>query len=124
MKATGNPACFAAKARCDLMVQGRKIIGSAQMRKDGLILQQNSLPLTVNFPRWEEVFYRSEWQAVAESGAIDLYTAAGQPVAYNDVAEALRYGFETALGIEFTVGSLTAKEEQRAGELQPEFVIF
>ena len=64
--AAGNPACFAAKARCDLMVHGRKIIGSAQMRKDGLILQQNSLPLTVDFARWEEVFYRSEWQAVAE----------------------------------------------------------
>jgi len=121
--AAGNPACFAAKARCDLMVQGRKIIGSAQMRKDGIILQQNSLPLTVNYAQWESVFYRSEWQAVAESGAIDLFSAAGRPVEYNEVVEALRYGFETALDIEFTVGTLTEAEEQRARELLPEYTI-
>ena len=119
----GNPACFAAKARCDLMVHGRKIIGSAQMRKDGLILQQNSLPLTVNYPQWESVFYRSEWRSVAESGAIDLYSAAGRPVEYAEVVDALRYGFETALGIEFAVGALSEAEERRARELLPEYEI-
>ena len=70
-----------------------------------------------------EVFYRSEWQAVAESGAIDLYAAAGRPVEYDEVVDALRYGFETALGIEFTVESLTAQEECRAEALLPAYLV-
>jgi len=121
--AAGNPACFAAKARCDLMVNGRKIIGSAQMRKDGIILQQNSLPLQVNFPLWEEVFFRSDWKSVAEGGAVDLWTAAGRQVAYDDVVESLRYGFETALGIEFEESTFTDEELRRTQELIPEYLV-
>lgn len=118
--ASGNPACFAAKARCDLMVQGRKIIGSAQLRKDGVILQQNSLPLTIDFPIWEEVFHRSEWQAVAAAGAVDLWTAAGRHIPEAEVVEALRAGFTTALDADFLSSALTQAEAQRAGELEAE----
>ena len=121
--AAGNPACFAAKARCDLMVNGRKIIGSAQMRKDGVILQQNSLPLRVDFPRWDEVFYRSDWQAVAQSGAVDLWSAANRQVGYAEVVEALQYGFTSALAITFTVDRITADEERRTRELMPEYAV-
>jgi lipoate-protein ligase A len=116
----GNPACFAAKARCDLMVDGKKIIGSAQMRKDGVILQQNSLPLAVEYPRWDDVFYQSDWEAVAHSGMIDLHTAAGRPVPHDDVVAALCAGFSATLGITLACSDLTAAEcartEARVGE--------
>lgn len=123
VNATGNPACFAAKARCDLMVNGRKIIGSAQMRKDGFILQQNSLPLKVNFPLWDDVFYRSDWQSVAQGGAVDLWSAAAREVGYDEVVDALRYGFTTALGIEFEESRLSEDEDRRARELLPEYLV-
>ena len=35
----------------------------------------------------------------------------------------VRYGFETALGIDFMVGTLTEAEEQRARELLPEYQV-
>jgi len=38
-------ACFAVKSRCDLMVAGKKIVGSAQVHRSQVVLQQNSLPL-------------------------------------------------------------------------------
>jgi lipoate-protein ligase A len=123
MSAIGNPACFAAKARCDLMVNERKIIGSAQMRKQGLILQQNSLPLTIDFPRWEEIFFRSDWQAVAKAGATDLWTAAGRQIPYDEVVDALCAGFTSALGVEWQVESLNEAEDARARELVPDFAV-
>ncbi|HEX2950039.1 MAG TPA: lipoate--protein ligase family protein [Armatimonadota bacterium] len=119
----GNPACFAAKARCDLMVNNRKIIGCAQLRKNGVILQQNSLPLSVDFPRWEEVFFRSDWQAVAEGGAIDLWTAAESEIPYDHVVSAICAGFTDALGVEFIPGKMSEVEDARTQELVPEYSI-
>lgn len=123
MMAAGNPACFAAKARCDLMVAGRKIIGCAQQRKDGIILQQNSLPLSVEFPLWDKVFHRSDWEAVMRDGMVDLWTAAGRQVVEGDVVAALCAGFAATLGIRLETGVLTAEEERRAWELVPEYAV-
>jgi lipoyl(octanoyl) transferase len=123
VSAVGNPACFAAKARCDVMIGGRKIIGSAQMRRDGVILQQNSLPLRVDFPRWEQVFYRSDWEHVAESGATDLYTAAGRTVSEAEVVAALRVGFTETMGVTWEDGELSAEEVAQAAALASELLI-
>ncbi len=121
--AVGNPACFAAKARCDLMVNGSKLIGSAQLRKDGVILQQNSLPLTINFPAWDDVFFRSDWQAVARGGATDLWTAAGAQVPYDAVVDALCAGLTSELGITLNPDTLTSTESQRAEALTAELAV-
>lgn len=119
----GNPACFAAKARCDLMVTGKKLIGSAQLRKDGIIVQQNSLPLTIDFPQWDAVFHRSDWEQVRRAGAIGLYDCAGRAIAYDAVVDALCAGFASALGIELMPGTLTGDEAARAAALEPEYAV-
>jgi lipoate-protein ligase A len=121
--AAGNPACFAAKARCDLMVAGKKLIGSAQQRKDGFILQQNSLPLTIDFPRWDDVFYRADWAQVMAAGATDLYTCAGRAIPYDDVVAALCVGFESALDIRLEATTLSAEETRRAWALAPDYAV-
>lgn len=121
--AAGNPACFAAKARCDLMVGGSKIIGSAQLRKNGIILQQNSLPLAIDFPRWDDVFLRANWKAVADGGAVDLWTAAGREIAYDEVVAALRAGVESALHTHLRPDTLTDEEAARARALVPEYAV-
>lgn len=121
MSASSNPACFAAKARCDIMVQNRKIIGCAQLRRQGVILQQNSLPLTVNYPQWSKVFYRADWQAVASSGAIELWNAAGREVAYDEVVLAICTGVGETLLVELTPSTLSEEELARAAMLQPDY---
>ena len=117
VSATGNPACFAAKARCDLMVHGQKIIGSAQQRKNGVILQQNSLPLAIDFAAWEQVFYRSDAERVARDGATDLQRILGHEIAQDAVVAAICTGFTSTMGIEFSEIPLTAAESERADEL-------
>jgi lipoate-protein ligase A len=48
--------CFAGAACPDLVVQGRKILGSAQRRRQGALLQHASLLLDVDLALWSALF--------------------------------------------------------------------
>ena len=45
----GDPPCFASPSRYELMVDGRKIVGSAQRRVRASFLQHGSMPLTCDY---------------------------------------------------------------------------
>lgn len=117
--AAQDPACFAVQARCDLVVGGAKVVGSAQVQRQGVILQQNSLPLRLHLDRWHEVFRR----AAAPPKAVGLAEAAGRPVTYQDVVAALREGFSRAFGTRFTEDSPTEAERRLSAQLIPEVTI-
>lgn len=51
-----TPNCFAGSACPDLVVQGRKLFGSAQRRKQGAVLQHGSLLLDIDQALWAGVF--------------------------------------------------------------------
>lgn len=100
--------CFAVRSRADLLTpEGVKIVGSAQCRREGVLLQQSSLrhqPPEVN------------------PAAVFLGTVAVDEYPLNDVdeqalLEALVAGFTEALGVTLRPGYLTAWEEERAGVL-------
>ncbi len=111
-----DPACFAVKARCDLVVGAAKLVGSAQVQHKGYILQQNSLPLRLHAEAWASVFLRP---AIAPE-AVGLWEAAGREIAYEQVAAALREGFAESFGVHFEQAALTPQEHTRAEELVPE----
>jgi len=46
-----NPSCFSSTSRYEVVVNGRKLIGSAQRRKRGALLQQGSIPVGPEFRR-------------------------------------------------------------------------
>lgn len=48
-----TPNCFASTTRADFVVQGRKLIGAAQMRRAGVVLQHGSLLLDVDEAAWQ-----------------------------------------------------------------------
>ena len=110
----GNPACFAVKAGCDLMVEGKKLVGSAQVHRRGFLLQQNSLPLRLGWERGRQVFL-----GLAESPpeATDLWTAAGRTIPHLEVAQALAEGFARKLGVELKPDDLTEPELATLSEL-------
>jgi lipoate-protein ligase A len=47
----GDPPCFISPSRYELMVNGRKIVGSAQRRIRNSFLQHGSMPITFNYQR-------------------------------------------------------------------------
>ncbi len=108
-----DPVCFAAKARCDLVVGSNKLVGSAQVHRDGVILQQNSLPLRIRPQEWSRFFVRQ----ARDAAAIGLWDAARRELPRETIAGALRQGFEEALGVALVDGALTQREQERAAQL-------
>jgi lipoyl(octanoyl) transferase len=109
-------ACFAIKSRCDLVIGGKKIVGSAQVHKSGVVLQQNSLPYIVEAEKWGEVFPGLNGQ---QDGAVGLWQAAGRKITGEEISAALVEGFQSALQIAFVPDSLSEAENARAETLTP-----
>lgn len=108
-----DPACFAVKARCDLVVGSAKLVGSAQVQRQNFLLQQNSLPLTIRLSDWSQVFLRK----TTAPSATGLWEAAGRKLSYSEVTSALRLGFEETFGVGLEQGELTPLEIERAVKL-------
>jgi len=111
--AARDPACFAVKARCDLVVGARKLVGSAQVQRRGFLLQQNSLPLRLRLEEWNCVFLRPN----AAPAAVPLCEAAGREVTHAEVAEALRRGFGECFSADLGTGVPSQRESARAAKL-------
>lgn len=106
--------CFAAAASCDLVVNGLKICGSAQVRRDGVVLQHGALPLEMVDP---SRFWR---EPGPPPHATDLARALGRRPEWEEVADALAAGFAEALGVSLQPGDLTPRERELARELRQE----
>jgi lipoate-protein ligase A len=98
--------CFEAMAPHELALDGAKLVGSAQLRRDGILLQQGSIRLAS--------------PGGQPSAAASLEEALGRRVSRREMASALVEGFTCAWGVQFRRGRLTAKEEQLAQRLERE----
>lgn len=114
-------ACFSFPSRYELLVGGRKICGSAQMRSQGAFLQHGSLlmafdPLrscAVMLPRQDRAAQADRLRHAVTS----VSEEAGGPVDEESLCRHLREGFEEMLAIRFTEGELTPEEEGLRDEL-------
>ncbi len=98
--------CFDAAAPYELTLGGRKLVGNAQARRDGALLQQGSIRLA---PEPEEA-----------SGATSLQEAVGRHASWDELAQALIQGFAEVWGIETRPGELSPEEEELARRLERE----
>ncbi len=103
--------CFEDIAAHELTLAGRKLVGSAQARRQGALLQQGSIRLA---PK------PAEAPQATPVWATSLQEALGRPVSWDELAEALVLGFARAWGIEIRPGQLTADEEELARRLESE----
>jgi lipoate-protein ligase A len=99
--------CFAVATQADLCVTGRKLMGSAQVRRAGVVLQHGSLYL-----RYPRALAAQVLQGEGDR-PIDLESALGRVPAWEEVREALLTGFSTYLGGTWESGDLTPDENQR-----------
>lgn len=107
---TNGANCFAASASCDFLAAGKKLIGAAQCRKNGAILQHGSLLLDID---------EGEWQQRAGGpmdGAISLAQLA-PGLNQEDVITALSSGFAAVASGTWASGELTSREQQLAETL-------
>lgn len=100
--------CFASKSQADMVSDaGEKLIGSAQRRSEGVILQQSSLRYRPNRVSVEEVFLGLT--------VVPVYPLAG--IGLDVVHQALIKGFQQALGLPVETAETTSFERERAAIL-------
>src|SRR6266849_4612594 len=120
-----SAACFASSTQADLTSGGFKLIGSAQVWQDDALLQQGSLPLDdraaefFSMLRYPIDATRDEALAQYREKTTPLHTIVPD-VLWEDVATAFRYGFSTALQVEFMPGELSKSEWELAAQLVEE----
>ena len=116
------PVCFETPSAYEITHGGRKLVGSAQWRSRGGVLQHGSLPLHGDLGRIGSYLALSEEQRAAErctleACAVTLEQAAGHIVPFDSVAAALATGLAAALDITLVGDSLTGYERALAGDL-------
>ncbi|MDR7868039.1 MAG: lipoate--protein ligase family protein [Sporomusaceae bacterium] len=121
-----SAACFDAPAHYELTCAERKLAGSAQVRKGGVILQHGSLLLRFDAVKAAAVLRLPSPEARAATAdmlarrAVALEEVLGRSPAWGELTAALTAGFAAALEDEFMPGGLTADEEAVAARLAAE----
>jgi len=118
-----SAACFNTLSSYELTVGGKKIAGSAQVRRQGVILQHGSIPWELDADKLFLVLKSSDQQAAERmkqvflAGATCIRAVTGREIPWEEISAALREGFAGALGIELQPAQLTPEELRLAGEL-------
>jgi len=107
----------------NLTVNGKKISGSAQAHRSGIVLQHGTLLLSVDLERMFTVL-RVPWAktcmevvGVAKNKITSVKEELGHAVSAETANNALSVGFKNAFGIQLTEGELTPFERELAEEL-------
>jgi len=96
-----GPACFATQQGADLRVGDRKLCGSAQLRRRGVVLQHGSVLLD-RLAIDETDLLHAEHDSRGLQAATVTLAELGVDDDASAVVEALRDGFRAALGLEFS----------------------
>jgi lipoate-protein ligase A len=104
-------------------VWGRKLVGSAQVRRRGVVLQHGALPLAGDVARLADVLAlpteeRQALRVQLSKRAIALDEALGRSVTWAEVSKALSAGFADALNLRLAPGDLSSRELAAATRLQ------
>lgn len=118
-----GPVCFVQPSHYEILVSGRKLIGSAQLRRKGVMLQHGTLPIGGDVARicevlsFESAAEREEQRERTRQRALTLSQALGIKPTWDEVADALETGFADALGLDIIPGELSVAENAEAAAL-------
>lgn len=120
-----TPVCFEMPSKYEIAVDGRKLVGSAQWRVKGGVLQHGSLPLHGDLGRIVDYLQFENGQRPAQrtlvrARALTLAEALGRVLTWEEAAQALAGGFSRALRLELVPGDLTGRERSMAADLRRE----
>lgn len=111
-----SPVCFETPSHYEITVDGRKLVGSAQVRRREGLLQHGTLPLSGDITRiCDALVYADEAERDAAKDqvrqrAATLADVTGVVVSWQTAAETVAAGFRQALDLELTPGQLTPRE--------------
>lgn len=112
-----NPVCFEVPSDYEIVVRGKKLVGSAQARRKKVVLQHGSIPLYGDIDRITQVLHypseaqRSQAAQRVTEKAITVQSAIQKRVSWEQAAEAIARGFSNVLNLEFASQPLSSLEE-------------
>jgi lipoate-protein ligase A len=121
-----SAACFETPSAYEITASGRKLIGSAQVRPNGRVLQHGSLPLHGDIARvarylaFPDEAERAALAAHLRERAATVTELLGRAVPFAEAGAALSRGFAAALNLELVPGESSERELARAEALAKE----
>ena len=108
--------CFSVPSQYELLVDKRKICGSAQIRSRGVFLQHGSLLMNFDPVQTCQALVTSDGSVSDEAAKLQrrvtsLYEYADRSYTNRDICGILTRAFEESLGIRLVGGALTEEEE-------------
>ncbi len=124
-ESSAGPVCFEIPSNYEITSGGRKLMGSAQWRHRGVVLQHGSLPLTGDIARIVHALHEthgssSEAEARVRARALTLGEALGREVSWSEAARALAEGFAVGLALRFEEVGLDETQRRRGKALAEE----
>lgn len=105
LKNPRSAVCFDAPSWYELVVEGRKVAGSAQTRQKGVILQHGSILLDLDEDKLFSLFkypndrVKERMQKAFKTKAVAINEISSRNITIEEAKEAFRTGFEDGLGI-------------------------
>ncbi len=118
--------CFLATTSADLHHDGRKMIGSAQLRRRHAVLQHGSILLDQPQDLMSELMFGKKTVECDEKNPTaarhaNLFEVMGRTVRIENLEIALNRGFEQAFGREWVASQLSDSEKRITSSLQPHY---
>ena len=108
-----SPNCFASPAQYEIeSIKEGKLIGSAQVIKNGVVIQHGAIPITESYTRISKYLKTGSTKLKSVSS---LGSSAGSKIRDEELLESLRYGFSRHLNL--LNGHLNEYEQQKTKEL-------
>ncbi|MDN5385885.1 MULTISPECIES: lipoate--protein ligase family protein [Bacillus] len=123
LKNPRSSVCFDAPSWYELVVEGRKVAGSAQTRQKGVILQHGSILLDLDEDKLFDLFIykndrlRERMQRNFKQKAVAINELAKEKVTIEEASEAFKKGFEKGLNIHLEPYELTEEETAFVADL-------
>src|SRR5690625_5106646 len=113
-----SAVCFEKPAIYEMIVDGKKISGNAQTRKNGVLLQHGSIPMSFDADMLFDLFkfssdrVRERQRKAFVKKAISINEITNKKHTYSNLTEAFLTGFKESLNIETKSLELTNKQWQ------------
>ncbi len=124
--AARGPVCFEVPSNYEITAGDKKLVRSAQVRKQGGVLQHGTLPLTGDVARiceglkFDSEADRQRAQARVRQRATTVAEVLQREVSWDEAAAAMTRGFAEALNLTLDEGALTPAEIELAAKLREE----
>ena len=113
-----GPVCFEVPSDYEITSQERKLIGSAQMRAQGTVLQHGAIPLFGDIARICSLLVSRPDPAGVRAQATTVEEVLDRPVTWDEAADAMAAGFAEALNLRLEPGALSEEEKAQAERLR------